>query len=191
MADGERRRCYGEPNDPLMSRYHDEEWGVPVHDDRALFESLVLDGFQAGLSWRTILQKRQNFRNAFGCFVPEKVASYGEADKSRLLADAGIVRNRLKIEAAIGNAQRFLDVQKEFGSFDRFIWGFTAGKTLRMPGIEAWSDVPAKTPEAEAMSIELRRRGFKFVGPTVCYAFMQTVGMVNDHLPWCFRAPKR
>ncbi len=190
MTEDTKRRCFGGPEDPLMMRYHDEEWGVPVHDDRALFESLVLDGFQAGLSWKTILKKRQNFRRAFDGFMPEKVAAYDQADRERLLADAGIVRNRLKIEAAVGNAQRFLEVQKEFGSFDQFIWGFTGGRTLRRPGIEAWSDVPPKTPEAEAMSKELNRRGFRFVGPTICYAFMEAVGMVNDHLPWCFRAPK-
>ena len=189
MTGGERRRCFGGPDDPLMMRYHDEEWGVPVHDDRALFESLVLDGFQAGLSWRTILHKRQNFRLAFDSFEPERVATYGEAARERLLADAGIVRNRLKIDAAIGNAQRFLDVQKEFDSFDQFIWGFTGGRTLRRPGMEAWKEVPAKTAEAEAMSKELGRRGFRFVGPTICYAFMQATGMVNDHLAWCFRAP--
>ncbi|MEK7777372.1 MAG: DNA-3-methyladenine glycosylase I [Chloroflexota bacterium] len=190
MMEGTKRRCYGGPEDALMMRYHDEEWGVPVHDDRALFESLVLDGFQAGLSWKTILQKRQNFRHAFGDFQPEKVAAYGEADRKRLLADPGIVRNRLKIEAAISNAQRFLEVQQEFGTFDRFIWGFTGGKTLGSPRAEAWKDLPTKTAEAEAMSRELGRRGFSFVGPTICYAFMQAVGMVNDHLAWCFRAPK-
>ena len=190
MTGGETSRCFGGPEDMLMMRYHDEEWGVPVHDDRALCESLVLEGVQAGLSWKTILWKRQNFRHAFDDFQPEKVAAYGEVDRKRLLADPGIVRNRLKIEAAINNAQRFLEVQQEFGTFDRFIWGFTGGKTLYSPGTGTWKDLPSRTPEAEAMSKELGRHGFRFVGPTICYAFMQAVGMVNDHLAWCFRAPK-
>ncbi len=182
-------RCFGGPEDPLMMRYHDEEWGVPTHDDGVLFEFLALEGVQAGLSWRTVLHKRDNFRRAFEGFNVAKVAAYGQAERQRLLADAGIVRNRMKIDAIINNAGRFLEVQREFASFDRFIWRFTNYQTLRSAGLLAWDNLPAKTPESEAMSKELRRRGFQFVGPTICYAYMQTIGMVNDHLNSCFRAP--
>jgi DNA-3-methyladenine glycosylase I len=166
--------------------YHDEEWGVPVHDDRLLFEFLVLEGAQAGLSWATILKKRDNYRAAFAGFAPALVARYGAKDRKRLLANAGIVRNRLKIDSAIQNAQSFLAVQQEFATFDAYIWRFVSGQ----PKQNAWramKDVPAKTPESDAMSKDLKRRGFRFVGSTICYAFMQAVGMVNDHLTDCFR----
>lgn len=190
MKDQEKTRCFGGPEDPLMMRYHDEEWGVPVHDDRLLFEFLALEGAQAGLSWQTILRKRENYREAFDGFDPAKIAAYGETDRRRLLANAGIVRNRLKIDATINNAQRLLEVQKEFGSFDRYIWQFTGNQTIRRPGVLTMDNLPAKTAESEAMSKDLKRRGFRFVGPTICYAFMQAVGMVNDHITDCFRAPK-
>ncbi len=190
MKDQEKTRCFGGPEDPLMTRYHDEEWGVPVHDDRLLFEFLALEGAQAGLSWQTILRKRENYRAAFDGFDPAKIEAYGETDRRRLLANAGIVRNRLKIDATINNAQRLLEVQKEFGSFDRYIWQFTGNQTIRRPGVLTLDQLPAKTTESEAMSKDLKRRGFRFVGPTICYAFMQAVGMVNDHITDCFRAPK-
>src|SRR5208337_3242882 len=170
----------------LMIRYHDEEWGMPVHDDRLLFEFLILEGAQAGLSWETILKKRENYRQAFDGFEPAVVARYDQRKRASLLLDAGIVRNRLKIEAAIQNAKMFLAVQGEFGTFDKYIWGFVEHE----PKQNAWKSfkqVPAKTPESDAMSKDLKRRGFKFVGSTICYAFMQAVGMVNDHLVECFR----
>ena len=173
-----------------MMHYHDDEWGVPVHDDRLLFEFLALGGAQAGLSWQTILKKRANFRKAFDNFDAAKVAAYGEADRQRLLADAGIVRNQLKINAIINNAQRLLGIQKEFGSFGLYIWQFTSYKTIRRPGTLTFENMPAQTTESEAMSRDLKRRGFQFVGPTICYAFMQAVGMVNDHITGCFRAPR-
>jgi DNA-3-methyladenine glycosylase I len=179
-------RCWGD-GDPLMATYHDEEWGYPVHDDQKLFEHLMLDCFQAGLSWRTILHKREGFLRAFDNFDPHLVAKYSDADRSRLLADEGIVRNRLKINAAISNAQAFLKIVEEFGSFDQYIWGFTDHKTLFGPPRESLEGLPSTSPEAQAMSKDLKARGFKFVGPTVCYAFMQTVGMVDDHLEGCFR----
>ena len=183
-------RCFGGPEDPLMMRYHDEEWGVPVHDDRLMFEFLALEGAQAGLSWQTILNKRENFRKAFDNFAPVKVAGYTDDDRNRLLNDSGIVRNRAKIDATINNARRFLEVQKEFGSFDRYIWQFTGHKTLRRTGPITLEDLPAQTPESEAMSKDLKSRRFRFVGPTICYAHMQAVGMVNDHVTGCFRAPE-
>ncbi len=189
MQDDEKVRCSWGPGNPLMIRYHDEEWGVPVHDDRTTFEFLCLEGAQAGLSWQTILNKRDNFRRAFDNFDPAKVAAYGEADRKRLLADAGIVRNRAKIDAMINNAQRFLEVQKEFGAFDRYVWGFTGHSTLRRPGVITLENTPTRTPESEAMSKDLKSRGFRFVGPTICYAHMQAVGMVNDHITGCFRGP--
>lgn len=170
----------------LYVTYHDHEWGVPVHDDRLLFEFLILEGAQAGLSWETILKKRESYREAFDQFDPTIVAKYGTKKRQSLLANAGIVRNRLKIEAAIQNAKAFLEVQKEFGTFATYIWQFVGGE----PKQNAWKmhkDVPAKTPESDAMSKDLKRRGFKFVGSTICYAFMQAVGMVNDHLVECFR----
>ena len=169
-----------------MIAYHDEEWGVPVHDDRLLFEFLILEGAQAGLSWRTILAKRENYRRAFHGFDPAKIARYGADDTQRLLADAGIVRNRLKIAAAIRNAAAFLEVQEEFGSFDAFVWRFVGGKPIDHE-IGSSKDLPARTAESDAMSKDLLRRGFKFVGSTICYAFMQAVGMVNDHEAGCFR----
>ena len=171
---------------PLGIAYHDAEWGVVLHDDRLLFEFLILEGAQAGLSWDLILQKRDAYRVAFDGFDPVKVAAYGDDKVAELLANPGIVRNRLKVAAAIGNARAFLDVQAEFGSFDAYIWGFVGGRPAR----NAWqslSDIPAKTPRSETMSEELRRRGFRFVGPTICYAFMQATGMVNDHTTDCFR----
>jgi DNA-3-methyladenine glycosylase I len=166
--------------------YHDEEWGVPVHNDRKLFEFLILEGAQAGLSWTTILNKRKNYRNAFDGFRAEKIAQYGPRDVKRLLRDAGIVRNRLKIAAAIQNAKAFLAIRKEFGSFNAYLWSFIGGK----PKQNRWrkmSQVPARTTESDTMSRDLSRRGFKFVGSTICYALMQAVGMVNDHLVSCPR----
>jgi len=166
--------------------YHDEEWGAPLHEERMLFELLILEGAQAGLSWSTVLNKRDNYRRAFDDFDARKIARYGDKKVAQLLADAGIVRNRLKIAAAILNAKAFLAVQKEFGSFDAYIWRFVGGKTMhnRRRGMQ---DVPASTPESDAMSKDLKLRGFKFVGSTICYAYMQATGMVNDHLQNCFR----
>ena len=166
--------------------YHDKEWGVPVHDDGLLFEFLILEGAQAGLSWVTILKKREIYRKAFDQFDPARVARYGKKKQSSLLEDAGIVRNRLKIESAISNAKAFLSVQDEYGSFDEFIWSFVDGKTKQ----NSWGslgELPAHTPDSDTMSKELKKRGFRFVGSTICYAFMQAVGMVNDHLVECFR----
>jgi DNA-3-methyladenine glycosylase I len=182
----DRPRCQWAGSDALYVAYHDLEWGVPVHDDRLLFEFLVLEGAQAGLSWSTILRKREGYRNAFAGFDVEKVAAFGADDVARLLADASIVRNRLKIEAAVTNARAFLDVQREFGSFDAYVWRFVDGDTIQ----NEWrtlADIPAKTAAAEAMSRDLKGRGFKFVGPTICYAHMQATGMVNDHTVDCFR----
>ena len=179
-------RCpWGEGN-PLERAYHDLEWGSPVHDDRKLYEFLVLEGAQAGLSWDTILRKRENYRQAFDQFDPVRVAQYAEADVQRLLADAGIVRNRLKIASAINNARCFLRVQQEFGTFDAYLWQFTGGKPITNV-FASMSQVPARTAESDAMSKDLRRRGFNFVGSTICYAMMQAIGMVNDHLITCFR----
>jgi DNA-3-methyladenine glycosylase I len=174
------------PNSELYTRYHDTEWGVPLHDDRALFEFLILEGAQAGLSWSTILNKRENYRRAFDGFDAAKISRYGDAKLSALLNDAGIVRNRLKIQAAIHNAGAYLEVQKEFGSFDAYIWRFVGG-TQKQNAWRTMGDVPARTPESDAMSKDLVERGFKFVGSTICYAFMQATGMVNDHLVDCFR----
>ncbi len=179
-------RCGWCLGDPLMVAYHDEEWGVPLHDDRRHFEFLVLDGAQAGLSWQTILRKRENYRRAFAGFDPVKVARFGERDVERLLGDAGIVRNRLKIRSAIANAAAFLELQAEFGSFDDYVWRFVDGAT-RVNRWRNMADIPAKTDESEAMSRDLKRRGMNFVGPTICYAYMQAAGMVNDHLASCFR----
>jgi len=175
--------------DELSAAYHDEEWGVPVHDDRLLFEFLILEGAQAGLSWITILKKRPAYRKAFDRFDPRKVARYDAAKVAALLANEGIVRNRLKVAAAITNAQAFLAVQKEFGSFDKYIWGFVDGKPLQNRR-RAADTLPARTAQSDAMSKDLARRGFKFVGSTICYAFMQAVGMVNDHDVECFRYSK-
>jgi DNA-3-methyladenine glycosylase I len=174
-----------------MTRYHDEEWGVPLHEDNRLFEAIVLDGAQAGLSWRTILHKREGYRHAFQGFDPAIVASYGEADRQRLLANAGIVRNRLKIDAAILNARLVLDVKREFGSLDRFLWQFTNYQTIRHATYRTVQEIPVTSPESDAMSAALRQRGFKFVGSTICYALMQATGMVNDHLAGCFKAPEQ
>ena len=171
---------------PLDILYHDQEWGVPQHDDRVLFEFLILEGAQAGLSWSTILEKRENYRRVFDRFDARKVARYDARRVAGLLADPGIVRNRLKVAGAVRNAKAFLAVQKEFGSFDRYVWGFVGGKPRR----NAWrsmAEIPARTPESDALSKDLLKRGFTFVGPTICYAFMQAVGMVNDHLVTCFR----
>jgi DNA-3-methyladenine glycosylase I len=170
----------------LSVRYHDEEWGVPVHDDRTLFEFLILEGAQAGLSWNTILNKRQNYRVAFDQFDVRRVAAYDRRKMQRLLKDPGIVRNRLKITSAVGNAKAFLRVAEEFGSFDRYIWRFVDGKP-RVNSRKSPRQVPAKTAESDAMSKDLKARGFNFVGSTICYAFMQAVGVVNDHLVRCFR----
>jgi DNA-3-methyladenine glycosylase I len=179
-------RCSWPGNDPLYLAYHDEEWGVPLHDDRRLFEMLVLEGAQAGLSWITILRKREAYRAAFERFDPATVARFDARRRARLLRDPGIVRNRLKVDAAVTNARAFLLVQDEFGSFDAYIWRFTGGAPLdgrRRSG----RDVPARTAESDAMSKDLKRRGFRFVGSTICYAFMQATGMVNDHVISCFR----
>jgi DNA-3-methyladenine glycosylase I len=179
------RRCHWAKS-PLMIEYHDREWGVPLHDDRKLFELLILEGAQAGLSWETILNKRENYRRAFERFDPAKIAAYDRQKIRALLRDPGIVRNRLKIEATITNAQAFLRVNKEFGTFDGYIWQFVGGKPKenrrRRP-----QDIPASTPESDAMSKDLKKRGFRFVGTTICYAFMQAAGMVNDHSADCFR----
>lgn len=182
---GERIRCPWAKGD-LYAEYHDREWGVPVHDDRLLFEFLVLEGAQAGLSWETILKKRENYRAAFDQFDAAIIATYGEKEQAMLLANQGIVRNRLKIKSAIHNARAFLEVQSEFGAFDRYIWSFVDGQPKRNRW-RAMSDVPARTPQSDVMSKDLKRRGFKFVGSTICYAYMQAVGMVNDHLLDCFR----
>jgi DNA-3-methyladenine glycosylase I len=179
-------RCGWAGTDPLLVAYHDEEWGVPAHDDRTLFEFLVLEGAQAGLSWRTILGKRARYREVFAGFRPAQVARFGARDVTRLLRDAGIVRNRLKVEAAIANARAALTVQREVGSLDRHLWSFVGGAPLQ----NRWRsprEIPATTPEAVAMSRDLVRRGFRFVGPTICYALMQATGMVNDHTVGCFR----
>ncbi|TMG74698.1 MAG: DNA-3-methyladenine glycosylase I [Betaproteobacteria bacterium] len=184
-----KRRCPWCLGSERYLRYHDEEWGAPVHDDRRLFEFLVLEGAQAGLSWSTILNKRDNYRRAFARFDPEKVARFGAREVRKLLADAGIVRNRLKIESAIGNARAFLEVRREFGSFDAYLWGFVNGSPLQNPR-RSMKQVPARTPVSDAISRDLKRRGFRFVGSTIVYATMQAVGMVNDHLAVCFRRPQ-
>lgn len=179
-------RCPWPSDDSLMIAYHDREWGRPVRDDRKIYEFLVLETFQAGLSWRTVLYKRENFRKAFAGFDFKKVARFGTAERARLLRDKGIIRNRAKIAAAIHNAQRFLEVRKEFGSFSRYMWSWVKGKPLRHR-FRTLKDYPAFTPEAELWAKDLKKRGFKFLGPTVVYAHMQAVGMVNDHVVGCFR----
>lgn len=182
----DRIRCEWVNDDPLYIAYHDEEWGVPVRDDRQLFEQLLLEGAQAGLSWYTILKKREGYRRAFDGFDPERMARYGDRKIAALLADEGIVRNRLKVHAAVGNARAWLELRESGEGFADFLWSFTGGK----PIINEWrrlEDVPASTPASQAMSRELKRRGFRFAGPTICYAFMQAAGMVNDHLVTCFR----
>ncbi|HUT71862.1 MAG TPA: DNA-3-methyladenine glycosylase I [Desulfatiglandales bacterium] len=183
---GMNERCGWARGDQLLIDYHDEEWGVPLHDDRPLFEFLVLEGIQAGLSWLTILRKRENYRKAFDRFDPTVVAQYDEERIDELMQDTGIVRNRLKIRAAIDNARTFLDVEDEFGSYNAYIWQFVGGGPIQ----NEWrhlEEIPSTSTESKAMSQDLKRRGFKFVGPTICYAFMQAVGMVNDHLVNCFR----
>lgn len=185
MKSKEKKRCGWAASEPNVA-YHDSEWGKPVHDDRLLFEFLILEGAQAGLSWTTILNKRGNYRKAFDNFDAKKVARYNEKKVSELMANAGIIRNRLKIAAAIRNAEAFLKVQKEFGSFDRYIWQFVGGKP-QVNRRKSMREVPTRTAESDAMSKDLLKRGFKFVGSTICYAFMQAVGMVNDHTIDCFR----
>jgi DNA-3-methyladenine glycosylase I len=184
-----KKRCGWAGADPLYVRYHDLEWGVPVVDDRLLFEFLVLEGAQAGLSWITILRKREAYRRAFARFDPRKVAKFGAKDVTRLLGDAGIVRNRLKVGSAIANARAFLEVQKEFGTFARYAWGFVGGKTL-VNVRASMRDIPATSPESDAWSRDMKKRGFNFVGSTILYAHMQATGMVNDHLVACFRHGK-
>jgi len=178
------KQCIWPGDDPLMIKYHDEEWGVPVHDDRKLFEFLVLDAFQAGLSWKTILHRRENFRKAFANFDYKKVAKFDEDKEAELLQDEGIIRNKLKVKGTTINAKMFLEVQKEFGSFDAYIWQFTNGTTINGKR-KSSTEIPATSPESDAMSKDLKKRGFKFVGSTICYAFMQAAGMVNDHLVTC------
>ena len=180
------RRCWAGGDDPLMLAYHDEEWGVPLHGDQDLFAKLVLDGFQAGLSWRVILHKRARFLEAFDGFDPERMARYDRRKIAQLLKDPGIVRNRQKVSAAIGNARAFLAFQEQGGSFGAFLWGFVGG-TPKQYRRRTLRDLPARSRESDAMSAALAERGFRFVGPTICYAFMQAVGMVNDHLVTCFR----
>lgn len=182
----EIHRCGWSVNDPLYIDYHDNEWGVPVHDDRLLFEFLVLEGAQAGLSWLTILKKREGYRKAFDNFDVEKVAKYSDKKIEKLLLDASIIRNKLKVNSAVTNAKAFIKVQKEFGSFDKYIWGFTDGKVIRNSR-KTLKDIPPRTAESDAMSKDLIKRGFKFVGSTIMYAHMQATGMVNDHVVDCFR----
>jgi DNA-3-methyladenine glycosylase I len=179
-------RCWGEGDDPRMTAYHDKEWGKPLHNDRKIFEFLVLEGMQAGLSWRTVLFKRENFRRAFRGFDPEKVARFTARDVRRLLGDAGIIRNRLKILAAINNARRFIEVREEFGSFSRYIWGFVGGRPV-VNRLESFSGMPARTLLSDRISRDLRARGFQFVGSTIVYSHLQATGIVNDHLVHCFR----
>jgi len=186
MTAKQLRRCgWGESN-PMYLRYHDEEWGVPVHNDRRLFEMLILEGTQAGLSWLIVLRKREEYRKAFDNFDASRIARYTEKKVRKLLLNSGIIRNRLKITAAIDNAKAFLKVQKEFGSFDKFLWSFVGGAP-RQNRFKRLREIPSRTPQSDAMSRELKKRGFRFVGSTICYAFMQAVGMVNDHLVSCYR----
>ncbi len=189
MTDNKSRCWWAAPNDPLYIQYHDEEWGVPTHTDRDLFEMLILEGAQAGLSWSTVLHKRENYRSAFDQFDVQKVASYDQQKVEKLLKNDGIIRNRLKINSAIRNARVFIEIQKEFGSFDNYIWGFVNHN----PIINHWKnkdDVPAYTELSKTISKDLKKRGMNFVGPTIVYAFMQSIGMVNDHLTSCFKYPK-
>ena len=186
MAGDTKTRCDWGRSDGLMQAYHDEEWGVPQHDDRALFEFLILEGAQAGLSWQTVLNKRDNYRKSFDNFDPAKVARYTAKRVEKLLANPGIIRNRLKVESSVSNAKAFLAVQKEFGSFDAYVWQFVGGKPKKN-SFKAVSKLPATTAESDAFSKDLKQRGFRFVGSTICYAFMQAVGMVNDHTTSCFR----
>lgn len=181
-----KKRCAWVNDNPLMILYHDKEWGVPVHNDKKLFEFLILEGAQAGLSWQTVLNKRENYRKALSDFDPAKIARYGSKDVMRLLGNPGIIRNRLKIAATIGNAKKYIEIQKEFGSFDEYIWQFVNGKPIKNK-FKSLRELPPTTKESDAMSKALRERGLKFVGSTICYAFMQAVGMVNDHTTDCFR----
>jgi DNA-3-methyladenine glycosylase I len=181
----ELKRCWNTTN-PLYIRYHDEEWGVPLHDDNKIFEFLVLEGFQAGLSWRLILERREAFMQAFNGFDPKKVASYTESHIESLMNNPNVVRNRSKILAAVTNAKKFIEIQKEFGTFDNYIWQFVDGKPINN-SFQELADLPAKTKISETISRELKKRGFQYVGPTICYAFMQAIGLVNDHLTSCFR----
>ena len=181
-----KKRCEWPFGNELMITYHDTEWGAPLHNDRKLFEALIIDGFQAGLSWQTILNKRENFRKAFDNFDAKKIATYNSTKKNSLMRDAGIIRNHLKIDSAVDNAKAFLEIQKEFGSFNKYIWQFVGGK----PKKNAWKimkQIPSTSLESDAMSKDLKNRGFRFVGSTICYAFMQGTGMVNDHVVFCFR----
>lgn len=180
------KRCVWGDSHPLYVDYHDKEWGAPVHDDQKLFELLILEGAQAGLSWLTILKKRENYRKAFDDFQPALVAKYTPKKIEKLLQDEGIIRNRRKVESAVHNARIFMDVQKEFGSFDKYIWGFVNGKTIKNR-FKNGGEIPAETDESRKMSKDLKKRGFKFVGPTICYAYMQSAGLVNDHVTSCFR----
>jgi len=186
MAVTKVRRCGWGESDPMYLRYHDEEWGVPVHNDRKLFEMLILEGTQAGLSWLIVLRKREEYRKAFDNFDASRIARYTEKKIQKLLSNPGIVRNRLKIVAAIDNAKAFLKIQKEFGSFNKFLWSFVGGKP-RQNRFKRLREISSRTPESDAMSRDLKKRGFRFVGSTICYAFMQAVGMVNDHLVSCYR----
>ncbi|MCC6419186.1 MAG: DNA-3-methyladenine glycosylase I [Gemmataceae bacterium] len=179
-------RCRWAGDDPLMRAYHDEEWGVPCHDDRQLFERLMLEANQAGLSWSTILKKRESFRRAYDDWEPARLAAYGEKDIARILADPGVIRNRLKVAAAVKNARSLLDVQRERGSFDAYVWSFVDNQTLRRPDLTPRT-IPSRTDESDRLSKDLQQRGFTFVGSTIVYAFMQSVGMADDHLPECFR----
>lgn len=188
MSDSDLKRCEWCEKDDLYRTYHDEEWGVESHDDEHLFEHLILETFQAGLSWYTILRKRENFRKAFEGFNANRVAQYGDNEVERLLSDEGIIRNKAKINAAINNADCFLATQKEWGSFDRFIWSFAPEKKVNR--IRDWNDVLVTTPESDVMSKALKKQGFKFVGSTTCYAFMQAVGMVDDHFDYCWKKKK-
>jgi DNA-3-methyladenine glycosylase I len=188
VIDDGKVRCAWCLGDEVYMAYHDDEWGYPIHDDRTLFALLMLEGFQAGLSWRTILGKREHFHRAFDGWDPEIVAGYGEEKIARLMSDPGIVRNRLKVQGAVRNARAYLALVEETGSFTRFLWQFTGGATLDKPRPVLMTDIPSKSPESDAMSKELRRRGFTFVGSTICYAFMQSAGMVDDHVADCWRS---
>ncbi len=186
MMNNNKHTCSWPKGDPLLIQYHDTEWGVPLHNDKKLFEFLILEGFQAGLSWLTILKKRENFRKAFDKFDFNKVAKYGPSKINTLLKDSGIIRNKLKIESAVTNAKAFIDVRKKFGTFNKYIWRFTGGKPIHN-GFETLKDIPARTELSDLISKDLKKRGFKFVGSTIVYAHMQATGMVNDHIKICFR----
>lgn len=186
MIKKETGRCPWTSTNPLMIKYHDEEWGVPLHNDRKLFEYIILDAFQAGLSWNTIINKRKNFKKAFDNFDASKIAKYDSKKINELLNDTGIIRNKMKINATVQNAKAFLEVKKEFRTFDKYIWQFTGGKTINNK-LTDLKKMPVKSKESDEMSLDLKKRGFSFVGSTICYAFMQAAGMVNDHLTYCFR----